>query len=84
MCAEEVLSVAVEALQAAINIHSNSPESHGEQLSRCYHSLVQLLMEKEASKEERGQGWNIFNQILDLLDSKMKVSEACGKVIEYR
>ena len=65
----------MKALQAAITLHTNSPEPNGEQLSRCYHSLVQLVMSREeAPQGVEGEGWGLFTQILDLLDSTVKVS----------
>ncbi len=77
-CTDESINVAVEALHAAITLYSRSPEVNGEQLSRCYHSLVQLVMgsreETTAVRGEQGEGWNLFSQILDLLESKVKVS----------
>ena len=65
----------MKALQGAIHIHTKSPELDGEHLSRCYHSLVQLVVGKEEAGEmgEEGQAWKLFNQILDLLESKIKV-----------
>lgn len=75
---DESINVAVEALHAAITLYSRSPEVNGEQLSRCYHSLVQLVMgsreETTAVRGEQGEGWNLFSQILDLLESKVKGS----------
>ena len=67
----------MQALEAAVNLYNNAPELHGEQLSKCYHSLVQLAMGREESVMVgggEGQGWSYFNQILDHLDSKGKVS----------
>lgn len=47
----------------------------GDHLSRCYHSLVQLVLSggvtgKEGEQEE---GWKILNAVLGLLDSMAKV-----------
>ena len=72
---DEAFSVGLEALQAAVQIYSSSSELDGDHLSRCYHSLVQLVIRREeiAGKSENGEGWSLFNQILDLLDSKAKV-----------
>lgn len=80
-CVDEAFSVGLEALQAAVHIYTSSSELDGDHLSRCYHSLVQLVVRKEeiAGKSEDGEGWSLFNQILDLLDSKAKVRfYVCG------
>lgn len=70
---DATLGIAVKALQAAITLHTNSPDI--EPLSRCYHSLVQLVMSREeAPQGVEGEAWGIFTEILDLLDSKVKVS----------
>lgn len=74
MCIDHSHEVGVKALQNAIHIYTKSPELDGDHLSRCYHSLVQLVMGREAGETgENGQAWKLFNQILDLLDSKGKV-----------
>ena len=74
---EEAFGVGVKALQSAIGLYSNSAEEQGEQLSRCYHSLLQLLMAREQSPagEGQGQAFTLFNQLLDLLETKMKVMD---------
>ena len=72
---EHSYEVGVKALESAIHIYTKSLEIDGEHLSRCYHSLVQMVMLKEevGEKGEEGQAWRLFNQILDLLESKAKV-----------
>ena len=65
----------MKALKDAIQIYTNSLDVDGEHLSRCYHSLVQLVMGREEAGEmgRSGQTWQLINQILDLLESKAKV-----------
>lgn len=65
----------MKALEEAVRIYTESPEADGERLSRCYHSLLQMVVAKEevGEKGEEGQAWNLFNRILDLLESKGKV-----------
>ena len=71
-----VVDVGVDALRAAISMYTGHAELDGEHLSRCYHSLVQLVMSREGvgDRTEGGEGWKLFSEILDLLESKAKVS----------
>lgn len=70
-------NVGIQALKMAIDIHVQSSPLDGERLSRCYHSLVQLVLRRggigDAGEEE--EGWKVLNKVLDLLDSTAKVRE---------
>lgn len=71
-----VVDVGMDALRAAIHTYSSCAELDGDHLSRCYHSLVQLVMTREGGGDrgEGGDGWRLFSEILNLLESKAKVS----------
>lgn len=44
-------------------------------ISKCYHSLVMLIMGAESSSDmaSKEQGWNVLTEVLEVLDSRPKV-----------
>ncbi len=66
--------LAMQSLRLAIDIHLQSSPINGKYVSRCYHSLVQLVLHGQAAEEaEQNESWKVLNKVLDLMDSVAKV-----------
>ena len=56
-------------------MHLQSLPINGDHVSRCYHSLVHLILSEgqNGDESEQDEAWRVLNRVLDLPDSVAKV-----------
>ena len=77
---------AIQALKMATEVHVQTSPLDGQRLSRCYHSLAQLVLSQgggvAGEEGEQEEGWRVLCKVLDLLDSTAKVRGGGNYVTE--